>query len=287
MFSFKDWLRLNEGIQDEPYALHAVFMAGTPAAGKTTVAQSMFGGLGFKFADPDQIYEAISKRSQFDPSAEGDPTHPDFSAAFKARAWSGFLNAKRADVWQSIGLPYVIDITSGNKSLVTNLKSELEKAGYDTFMVMVMTDLPETFGRNKRRKRQAGSDYTYQIYDKLVGGESGASLVWEYITFFGGTISKADAEESECGIRKYGNMLIVDNNKSVPLPTKDTNSSEYRTKQACWLKWATKLIGPPNTVKNPIGRQMLAKGTDYAAQRQPAPLTEPRGTSGALQPGGI
>lgn len=61
VISFKEWLDLYEGMQDEPYAFHAVFMAGGPASGKTTVAQSMFAGLGFKFSSSDAIYERLAR----------------------------------------------------------------------------------------------------------------------------------------------------------------------------------------------------------------------------------
>lgn len=280
MFSFKDWLMLNEGIQDEPYALHAVFMAGTPAAGKSTVAQAMFGGLGFKFADPDQIYERMARMKSFNASAESWPEHPDHAKSLTNRAWSGFLNAKRADTWKAEGLPYVIDITSGNDSLVTTLKSELEAAGYDVFMVWVTTGLDESLRRNRERGmkgREAGEDYTRTISAKLGG------LPFIYRNMFGGNVAKPDAADEACGVKKYGNMLVVDNNKQMDVPTADLNSLEFRNKQACWVRWARKLIGPPHTVRNPKGREMIARGTDYEAGRQPR-LTEP---SGALpQQGG-
>jgi hypothetical protein len=287
--SFKDWLAYNEGIQDEPYALHAVFMAGSPAAGKSTVARAMFSGLGFRFADPDEIYERFAVRDKFNASAEDWPGHQDFPIAREMRAKAERLNIQRGDNYRyQSGLPYVIDITSSNEGMVRAVKKELEESGYDTFMVVIKTTLDEALKRNQVRgsegtgtisPRAAGLGYTKDVYEKLMGKEGEEGLVSKFIAMFGGTPGSPDlqsGEEDPCHCEKYGNLLVVDNSEPVPLPSygkgnpgkspfhpEYQNSEPFRVKTMCWTRWAMRLLGPKHHVNNKIGQEIMARGTDY------------------------
>src|SRR5688572_15248500 len=161
VISFKEWLDLCEGMQDEPYAFHAVFMAGGPASGKTTVAQSMFAGLGFKFSSSDAIYERLAKGLNlsgiksgiqkqspihqtakthfaqalkqsnplgtdyrpFNPSAEGEnmADHPDHQLARQRRSTSTDLAIRQAKNWRMSRHPLVIDVTARDKNSVVQI----------------------------------------------------------------------------------------------------------------------------------------------------------------------
>lgn len=261
VISFKNWLDLNEGFEDEPYSFHAVFMAGGPASGKTTVAQSMFAGLGFKFSSSDFFYERLSHKKGFNANAEGQnmAAHPDHPIATQARGQATKLAIRQSSPWRQIRYPVVIDVTARDKESIVNIDNGLKEIGYDTFMVFVNTDLPKAIERNSRRGQEGGAS----TYVPRAAGTQETDKFWHEV----------QANKEFFQQRFGGTYVEVDNSQDTQVPGPGQQNVEYRQKQMEWTRTAMKLLGPPKKVRNPIGAAMLAKGTDYNAwsQSQPQP----------------
>lgn len=262
VLSFKDWLELNEGFEDEPYAFHAVFMAGGPASGKTTVAKSMFTGLGFKFSSSDAFYEFIAKKKGFNASAEGlnMASHPDHPIATATRGQSTKLAVKQGRQWQGYRHPIVIDVTARDKQGIVNIDNSLKEIGYDTFMVFVNTNLQKAIQRNTKRGEEGGQS-------TLVPRAAGTQETEEFW-------HEVQANKTFFKQRFGGNYAEIDNSDDTQIPTPPGNNPEFRNKQADWVRTAMKLLGKPYRVRNPIGAAMLAQGTNYTAmtQNEPQPM---------------
>jgi len=277
VISFKNWLDLYEGFEDEPYSFHAVFMAGGPASGKTTVATSMFGSLGFKFSNVDAIYERLSKgwlgtkgRRAFNPSAEGDETNPDYFYAKRMRKFATKLTLKQAGFWRNMRFPLVIDVTSRDKESVVKLDDDLKQLGYDTFMVFVNTDLSKAVERNLVRSQIGG----FGSYAPRAAGSKETEQFWH----------DAQSNKGYYQLHFGDNFVEVDNSQDYsPGGRQYAAGKEFpdmRNKQTEWHRIALKLLGPPNKVKNPIGARLMAQRTDYQAmannrpqQPQPSQIT--------------
>ena len=148
---------LTEGINDKGN-FKAVFMAGGPGSGKSFIAAQLFGipkttsvsvG-GLSVVNSDRQFKMLLKKYGFDPTMlkdyeEEDPdlfkhlSAPakaggsglrDFAQALKDEEKKGFMEGKRG---------MLIDSTGSDFKKVKRQKEELEKHGYDTYMVFVMT----------------------------------------------------------------------------------------------------------------------------------------------------
>tara|TARA_R110002020_G_scaffold10043_5_gene38896 strand:- start:997 stop:1761 length:765 start_codon:yes stop_codon:yes gene_type:complete len=161
---------LTEGVQDKGI-FKAVFMAGGPGSGKSFIKGQLFGipegganvGVnGLKSVNSDREFMFLLKKFGFDPTmlATYEKNDPDLfyhlSAPMKAggsglRDFAQDLKAQRKKGYMQGKLGMVIDSTGSNFKKVVRQKKELEKQGYDTYMVFVMTSLDTALKRNTMR----------------------------------------------------------------------------------------------------------------------------------------
>jgi predicted ABC-type ATPase len=141
---------LDEGVYD-PNIFKAVFMAGAPGSGKTTVSDKLFAGSGLKSLNVDDFYNYL-RQSQ---KATGDP-EKDYSAAWKkySARQQNYLDGR-------LGL--IIDGTGKNPTVMNDVKTKLEELGYETAMVFVNTTLDTSLERANQRAKQTGKDYGREI----------------------------------------------------------------------------------------------------------------------------
>jgi predicted ABC-type ATPase len=151
--NFKEWLNFTEAAADEKYAFRAVFMAGGPGSGKSTLRDQIFGVNQFRIADSDRIQEFFARRK----NGSLEPRGRDFEKSQQ-------LNIKRTSTWSEAGYPLIIDITGRDLSLVYQINNKLISTGYDTGMVFVYADLETSINRNQNRQRQADVDYLKQAW---------------------------------------------------------------------------------------------------------------------------
>lgn len=141
---------VEEGVHD-PHIFKAVFMAGSPGAGKSTVANMLFRGSGLKVLNVDsfwQLYRTQGKRGDYEKYWE----------LYKKQE-GNFLDGR-------LGL--IIDGTAKNPSRMAQVKADLEAMGYETAMVFVNTSLETSLDRVVNRAQSAGKDQGRTIDPEFV-----------------------------------------------------------------------------------------------------------------------
>ena len=177
MIKLKDLL--TEGVFDKGI-LKAVFMAGGPGSGKSYVASQLFGipkkmnisiG-GLKSVNSDTEFEFLLKKfgfetfgtgkldidkwpdEVFDAIAGGDEDSETMTVRKKAK----LLTKARKEKYMEGRLGMIIDGTGHNYAKLKKEKDQLEKMGYDCYMVFVNTSLPVALKRNSERARRLPKD---------------------------------------------------------------------------------------------------------------------------------
>ena len=177
MIKLKDLL--NEGVYDKGI-LKAVFMAGGPGSGKSYVASQLFGipkkvnvsVSGLKTVNSDTEFEALLRKYGFETFGTGkldidkwpdevfrmvaggdEDTPPGEHGAITVRTRAKQLTKQRRKLYMQGRLGMIIDGTGHNYAKLKKEKEELEKLGYDCYMVFVNTSLEVAHKRNEERAR--------------------------------------------------------------------------------------------------------------------------------------
>ena len=245
--------------------LKCVFMAGGPGSGKSYVAQELFGiptkiavttkydmklvnsdtefehllskyGLetaGWQTLDigqwPEQVYQMATGQTTSGEDADLD----HMSIRDKAKG----LTKKRLKGYTDGRLGVIIDGTGHNYGKIEKHKKEMEKMGYDTYMVAVNTSLDVAKERNKDRVRALPEDVLIKSWSDVQDN------LGVFQTLFGATKFK-----------------IIDNSKFL------------KPKQA-QTKFAKIMGDGVNTfvsksVKNPIGKQWIKNQTKLVKNKK-------------------
>jgi predicted kinase len=167
MIKLKDILReieIEEGVND-PNILKAVFLAGGPGSGKSTVAKHLFGiptpGFttgGLKNVNSDRFFEFMLKKQglstdlasmspeEFERTTVG-PESP------RGRAKQTYKTAEALYLGGRLGM--LIDGTGDNVKKIQAYADKLQNEfGYDTYMVFVNTPMEVALERNNNRERK-------------------------------------------------------------------------------------------------------------------------------------
>ena len=212
MEKYKKWLaktlrvELVEGVND-PGILKAVFLAGGPGSGKTYVAKGLFGipdrvnvsQTGMKMVNSDKELKYLLNKFGFGTDLDSLPdevfsnlTNPKDPKYSGLRDFAKDLTGERRRLYQNGRLGMIIDGTGDDFKKIAAEKAELEKIGYDTYMIFVNTTLEVALQRNEKRDRvlpQKIVSDSHREVSQNIGGFQG---------LFGGS-----------------NFLIVDNNKDL------------------------------------------------------------------------
>ena len=172
---------LTEGVYDKGI-FKAVFMAGGPGSGKSYMAQNIFGipakanvsVSGLRTVNSDKQFMYMLKRYGFDPTQlaqypddvfielgaplkHGGTGLRDVAQELRVIEKQGYMQGKQG---------MIIDSTASNFQKVKKQKKELENAGYDTYMVFVMTSLETAQKRNKLRAEKGERELPEKIVAK-------------------------------------------------------------------------------------------------------------------------
>lgn len=156
---------LTEGVEDFGI-FKAVFMAGSPGSGKSTVRRALFGGMGLKLVDADEIRAAYLKLGK-----GGD--YEVYGDVIKRQRQS-YMDRR---------LGIIMDTTAWWLPGVVNTTKELQALGYQVGMVQVYTPLSEALERVRRRAEIEGRDVPEQ--DVLKRYEALQRNTRDYIELFG------------------------------------------------------------------------------------------------------
>ena len=237
---------LTEGIYDKGI-FKVVFMAGGPGSGKSYVVQKLFGipkkinisVSGLKTVSSDTEFEHLLKKYGFNPkfldkypedlfshltgatSSGGESTDVDSGL----RKFSKELTKERQLGYMRGKLGMIIDGTGRDIKKIKKEKKELEKEGYDTYMVFVNTTLEVAQARNKERDRV--------LPEKLV------ERSWR------------DVQKNIGGFQSLfkSGFVIVDNSDTLDEDEAAKKFGDYAKSHAD--KWAN------SPIKNPIGKKWL------------------------------
>ena len=173
MEAYKKWLKktlrieLVEGVGD-PGILKAVFLAGGPGSGKTYVAKGLFGipdrvnvsQTGMKMVNSDKELKYLLNKFGFGTDLDSLPdevfsnlTNPKDPKYSGLRNFAKDLTAERRRLYQNGRLGMIIDGTGDDFKKISMEKAELEKIGYQTYMIFVNTTLEVALQRNELRDR--------------------------------------------------------------------------------------------------------------------------------------
>lgn len=178
---------LDEGVHD-PNIFKAVFMAGSPGSGKSTVANKLFSGSGLKHLNVDTFYNYLRQTEKY----TGDP-EKDYSTA-----WEKYRSREKNYLDGRLGI--IIDGTGKNPAVMQDVKQKLEELGYETAMVFVNTTLDTSLDRTIRRAKQPGPDYGREIDPNFVKD------TWQRVQKGLGQLQSI-----------FGNrFFIIDNNRGEP-----------------------------------------------------------------------
>ena len=157
---------LHEGYRD-PGIFKAVFLAGGPGSGKTYIAKGLFGipdkvnvsQSGLKMVNSDKELKFLLNKYGFGTDLDSLPDEVfqnltgDGPQASGLRKFAKDLTAERRRLYQDGRLGMIIDGTGDDFRKISSEKSELEKIGYQTYMIFVNTTLEVALERNENRDR--------------------------------------------------------------------------------------------------------------------------------------
>ena len=219
---------LKEGVYD-PGIFKAVFTAGGPGSGKSYTASTLFGmpekmpfvsAQGLKGVNSDSAFETYLDQAGL--SHDVKSLNPDeYEKAMELRNQAKRVTVKRMHGYINGKLGMLIDGTGKNYDKIANMKKQLQKHGYDCYMIFVNTDLDVALERNNKRPRKLPEDMVKKSWQAVQNN------MGKFQTLFGAS-----------------NMLIVDN-------------SEYKEFSKVVKKAANSFVTKP--IKNPIAKKWIKK----------------------------
>lgn len=216
MISFKQYI--SESINDKGI-LKAVFLAGTPGAGKSyTIEKINDGSIQPRIVNTDKALEFLSKKFKLDLSDNDAASNAwefisDKTKLLTKKSLANYLNGM---------LPLVIDGTSANPNNLAMRVGILKSLGYDVAMIYIKTDLETAKARVKARDRKVPDEFIEQVFNQMLEFEQHYK-------------------------NEFSNFIEINNNDGEL--TNDAITAAY--------KKAKKFFSAP--IENPIGRHVIEK----------------------------
>ena len=152
--------QITESINDKGI-FKAMFFAGLPGAGKSTVAQRVTdGAVSPRIVNTDRSYEfLLSKYGEEASPAAWDLLGPP-SKAINQELLANYLNGM---------LPIFVDGTSANPSAAMRRAGIAESLGYDTAMIWVDVTYETALARIQKRERKVDPEFVKHVYESIEG----------------------------------------------------------------------------------------------------------------------
>jgi len=153
---------INESINDKGI-FKAMFLAGLPAAGKSTVAQRVTdGAVSPRIVNTDRSYEYLLKKHGREANNVAWELLGDSAKSINEEMLANYLNGM---------LPIFVDGTSANPSAAMRRIGVAESLGYDTAMIWVNTSYEVALERMAQRERKVDKAVVKEIYDTIDGNK--------------------------------------------------------------------------------------------------------------------
>lgn len=202
----------------------AIILAGAPGAGKGYVLRGLDLG-GLKVMNVDDKYIANLKQANVSLDLKNS-TPEERSEAAKAMAAA--VKDFRADIKDTIEgkESFILDGTAASFKKTAELKSELEEAGYDVFMLYVYTDLERSLSQNQDRFEKSGGKDRSLAPAIVLRTWAGVTKNYEaYKNMFGNNfVSVANTLEDE----KLGDLESIVKKYLEPFSPKDTKPKDEK-----------------------------------------------------------
>lgn len=147
-------IKLYDLIKEQMEKPKAIILAGAPGAGKGYV----LGGLdlgNIKVLNVDNAYIDLLKKANVSLDLKNASPEDRSKAAIAMAAANKEFKGKVASTIEGKE-SFILDGTAASVKQTTNLKKELEEAGYDVFMLYVYTDLERSLKQNEARFEKSG-----------------------------------------------------------------------------------------------------------------------------------
>ena len=234
---------LAEGVYDTGI-LKAVFLAGGSGSGKSYVATNLFGipkkinlsYTGLKTVNSDAEFEHLVKKYGFDTVGTGkldidmwpdDVLHQvvdgdDDTASL--RSYAKVLTKQRRKQYEEGRLGMIIDGTARDYGRLVKEKKQLEKLGYDTYMVFVNTSLEVAHKRNEDRERRLKPELVNSTWNSV------QTNMKKFKKLFGNNFVEVDNSKhltDEEATEKFNKITKEHISKFVKKPTKNKRGKKW------------------------------------------------------------
>jgi predicted kinase len=153
---------INESINDKGI-FKAVFLAGLPGAGKSTVSQRVTDGtVAPRMVNTDRSYEFLLKKHGKEADKAAWELLGKQSETINKGLLTNYLNGM---------LPIFVDGTSANPSSAMRRAGIVESLGYDTAMIWVDISLETALERIQTRERKVDPEFVQQVYNTIAGNK--------------------------------------------------------------------------------------------------------------------
>jgi len=152
--------QITESIQDKGI-FKAMFFAGLPGAGKSTVAQRVTdGAVSPRIVNTDRSYEFLLKKYGNDAGPTAWAMLGEISKTINSGLLVNYLNGM---------LPIFVDGTSANPSAAMRRAGIAESLGYDTAMIWVDVTYETALARIQKRERKVDPNFVKHVYETIEG----------------------------------------------------------------------------------------------------------------------
>jgi adenylate kinase family enzyme len=214
-------MELLKEIQGNP---KAIIMAGAPGAGKGFILKGLDLG-GLKIMNIDNIYIDMLKQANVSLDLKNANAE---ERSKQAKAMAAANKEFKGNIATTIEgkESFILDGTAASVKQTTTLKSELEEAGYDVFMLYVYTDLERSLKQNQDRFEKSGGKDRSLAPAIVLRTWAGVTKNYEvYKNMFGNNfVSVANTLEDE----KLGDLESIVKKYLEPFSPKDTKPKDEK-----------------------------------------------------------
>lgn len=260
---FSNTSDVTEGVNDK-HIFKAIFTAGGPGSGKTTISKKLLAHKGFKEVNVDRFIEFLASKNDLDLK-----NMDSWDRNVKSKAHS--LNKSQLDLYLDGRLPLVIDGTGRNYDKIITLSNDLKKLGYDTGLLFVNTDMETAIERNSKRSRTVAPDVVETIWKQTQAN------LGRFQNYFGNNLFIVDSSNTKLdlnGVAKRIDSFINSPSKS-PAASKWINSQKnltelFDTSVDIDLKQGKRKEPGGGTIQHDEGN-FTFNGIDYFLRFTPSP----------------